>query len=105
MWHNAGARFDLVETRIAVFDPRLNLIDFTGIDSSGALGSRYDIAWLCCGRPANRMFPVMPVPVQRVIHRFGFDNSNTAAPKRIVKHAIDLLPRSRLLVVSDIVKN
>src|SRR4051812_9881368 len=51
------------------------------------------------------MLPVMPVPVQGVIHGFCFHHADTAATERVIKHAIDLLPRTRLLFVSDIVQH
>ena len=105
MRNDRSARFDLIQTRIVVFDPALNRIYFTGIDRGRALGRRCKIARLCFGRAADGMFPVMPVPIQRVIHCFRFNDADAAATKRIVKHAIDLLPRPRLLVVSDIVEN
>ena len=46
-----------------------------------------------------------PVAIERVVKRFRFDHADTAATHRVIKHPVHLLPRTRFLIVGNIVKD
>src|SRR5438552_2438248 len=104
-----GSLLDLIKSGIGAPNPFARLIDFSRIHRNGA----WDLLRPCDQPPLilhgfrafDWEFPMVSEPVERVIHRLGFNGAHAAAAHRVVKHAVAILPRAIALPVSDIVQD
>src|SRR5438105_1906968 len=103
-WRFSGAGFDLCQRWADVFDPVARcgnvLLLIHGDSARRGLVLFRRWSW-----NEVQPFPMPAMTIQSIIHGLGFGRAHSTATHRIVKHAIAFLPRPRLLVVSDIVKN